>query len=218
MASKVARTEPTQPKILYLVDSESEKVRSELETSCRKLIFNFIEMKDNNSICTNRQSILQPSKNTITSIDTSRGTTLKASSVTSIASKGSSVDIIESSVDLLAMDNEVYVLENVDIASNLVPIELPANLKDNISQVELEDLRKLYNIEACAQVIKNEELSRIEVIMLHLRSYRNIAIYEDVEMLRERFVNFFGSIFADLMNACYPNERGDDLVSNMFTH
>lgn len=216
MASKLAISEPTQIKPHYLVDSDSETARSELEGTCRKLIFNFIEMKDSrHSLCEDRQSILHPSKNSVVNQDRPRGTTLGASSATDMASEGSSVDIIESSVDLLAMDSEVHISGDADDLSSLVPIELPSELRDSISQVELEDIRRLYNIEAGAQKIENKELTSVELIVLHLRSYRNIAQFEDTETLRIRFVGFFGSIFADLMAVCYPRER--NVVRYVFT-
>lgn len=217
MASKLA-TEPTQSKTLYLVDSESETARSELETSCRDLIFSFIEMKDSHSsICADRQSLLHPSKRSVVSPDRARGTTLAASSATDIASEGSSVDLVESSVDLLAMDNVTHISGDEESALSLVPVELPAELRDNMSQVDLEDLKKLYNIEACAEKLEKKELTTIELIVLHLRSYRNISRYEDMEALRIRFVGFFGSIFADLIAVCYPNRGERNVVSGVFT-
>ncbi|XP_064397839.1 uncharacterized protein LOC135344546 [Halichondria panicea] len=213
MASKLVSTEPTQRETPYLVDSQSEAARSDLESACRTLIFSFIKMKDSDPGCEDSQAILHPG--------IQRGTNLGASSSTDIASEGSSVDVTDSSVDLLTMENEVHISEDGDDIRRLVPTSLPNELRENLSQIQLEDLKKLYDIEAGAIKIESNELTTVEVVMLHLRSYRNIIKYEisDMEAFRTRFVGFFGSILADLVAAFYPN-RGeqnlDELISQDF--
>ena len=212
MASKLLSTEPTQRETPYLVDSESEAARSELESACRTLIFSFIKMKDSDQDpgCEDSQGILHPSNTGI-----QRGTNLGASSSTDIASEGSSVDITDSSVDLLTMENEVQISEDGDDLRCLAPTSLPNELRDNLSQIELEDLKKLYDIEAGALKIESNELTTVELVMLHLRSYRNIIKYEisDMEAFRVRFVGFFGSILADVVAAFYPNRGKQSVVS-----
>lgn len=197
MATKVVNT---NKEALYLVDSQTEADRSKLESTCKALI---VKMLDSDS---ERKLILTP--------DVERGTSLGASSSTDISTdQGSSVDVTEtdSSNDIVTMAKEVSTTKD-DL---LAPETLPDKLRDEIPHIVEEDLRNLYSFEAGARKLETKELTTVELIVMHLKSYRNIIKYElsDMEMLRGRFIGFFSSILADLLTeVCYPDKGSEPLV------
>ena len=215
MATKVVSTSSYEKETPDLVDSHKEAARIELESVCRTLIFSFINMKEGDlapsySDSPSAAHLLHPDKRSKLCGETKRGTKLGAVSSSDLdredQSEGSSVDLVDSSVDLVAMAEAVQVRGDEESVRELAPNTLPLEIRDNISKVEEEDLRKLYDIDAGVQKIRNNELSTIELVVLHLRSYRNVLKFEisDMETFKSRFVGYFGSILADLMEACYP--------------
>jgi len=215
MASKVVKELTGQT----LVDSQLESARIELETNCRSLIFTFINMKEDPSCSQNSvENLLRPRKTANTLKEAvMRGTDSGASKDKSESNEGSSVDItvsaMGSSVDLQEMDDSVHITDE-DIVKDVVPVCLPSDLRDDLAKVDEDDLKKLYDIKAGMEKIASGELSTVELIVLHARSYRNILQYDipDVETFRKRFVTYFGSIFADLIQTCYPNRTTQSVV------
>ena len=222
----------------FLVDSGAQAERTDLENTCKALIQSFIKMRDSRSSqvvpCQNPSEFLIHPSNTATSIPASlRGTGSSKFSTSSISdsssqthslasnssdSLGSSVDCPVDTSSLMrmadCMDVDGSHITTEDIRQ-LVPETLPKNLRENISQVEQGDLKELYDLKAGIQKVKDGQLSTVELIVLHWRSYQNIVHYElsDVESLRSRFLSYFGGIFADLVELCYPDRGPRRLVS-----
>lgn len=110
--------------------------------------------------------------------------------------------------------------EGVTIPSakeDVVPQALPREMRSKLSSVNKKDLERLYNVEEGVERVKDGSLTHVELIVLHWRSYRNILMYDlsDFQELRTRFLHFFSSIFADLVELYYPTpEARQGLVSS----
>lgn len=237
LLQQVRDQEPT-----FLVDSKTQAQRKDLENTCKTLIQSFIKMRDSRSsqvkLSQDPSDFLIHPSNTAASIPASlRGSgSSKLSTQSSISGSSSqtqslasdSSDSLGSSVDCpVDTSSLMRMADCMDVGGNhittgdirqLVPETLPKNLRENISQVEEEHLKELYDIRAGVQKIKDGQLSTVELIVLHWRSYQNIVHYElsDMESLQSRFLGFFGGIFADLVELCYPNRGPRRLVSCVY--
>ena len=124
--------------------------------------------------------------------------------------KESSVDVAGNRELLRAVDE----LEVDDVRgrlpSGLVPAALPSSLRGDPASVEQQHVSQMYDLQSAVRYVKEGVVAKQEVIALHLKSFRNILLYEfnDVELLQRRFRRFFASVFMDLVELCYP-DRGD---------
>ena len=83
----------------------------------------------------------------------------------------------------------------------VVPKTLPEHLKVKAQDITAEELSSLYDVHQGMSLVNSGTLSAIELVALHLRSYRNILDYDlvDYEALYERYCRVFSSIFSDLL-------------------
>lgn len=213
---------PTSPP--FLVDSNSQSLRTDLENTCRILIQNFIKMRGIRSTSSVQSKdpsdlLIGPGFSSPSSLAPIRG--MGFSKLSTSTSQGAhlltsdSSDSLASSVDkpintssLMEMADSMEISESrvtSDDIRQLVPETLPLSLRDNVSQVEEKDLERLYNIEAGYQKIEGGHLTAVELVIIHWRSYRNILLYElsDMEGLQLRFLGYFARIFSDLVRRCY---------------
>lgn len=88
---------------------------------------------------------------------------------------------------------------------NRVPQRLPEALRNNREEIKQDDLIRLYDIDTSMEQVEEGHLSTLDLITLHLRSYRNILEVQlsDVSELRHRFINYFSFIFIHLMDRCF---------------
>lgn len=95
-----------------------------------------------------------------------------------------------------------------------VPPYLPEELRDNPEHITQDKLLELYDINLSIDKVESGSLSTIDIISLHLRSYRNILDVQlsDVSGLRDRLYGYFNSIFTRLMEKCFRDRINNDAV------
>ena len=81
----------------------------------------------------------------------------------------------------------------------VIPKTLPEHLKSKASDITAEELSSLYDVQQGMSLLNNGTLSAIDLIVLHLRIFRNIMDLVDYEALYERYCSVFNSIFFDLL-------------------
>ncbi|XP_003383428.2 PREDICTED: uncharacterized protein LOC100636900 [Amphimedon queenslandica] len=96
-----------------------------------------------------------------------------------------------------------------------VPPYLPEELRDNPEHITQDKLLELYDINSSVDEVESGSLSTIDIITLHLRSYRNVLDVQlsDVSGLRERLYGYFNSIFTRLMEKCFRDRINNDAVA-----
>lgn len=97
---------------------------------------------------------------------------------------------------------------------NIVPKGLPASLRANAENIQPEDISKLYDIDSGVQRVEKGELSAVDLVTLHLKSYRNILDIElsDMDVFRHRFVRYFNEVFTEVIERCFKDREMDEVV------
>ena len=136
----------------------------------------------------------------------------------------------ESSVDVIDQKRKdlLRIVEKIDVhipeveggRSLAVPTTLPTKLRADPATVEQGDIAKLYDLPSAMQYVHDGELTEAEVVALHLKSFRNIILYElsDADQLKRRFIRFFAGLLMDLVELCYPNKGDSKLVRTLLYH
>ena len=95
-----------------------------------------------------------------------------------------------------------------------VPPYLPEELRDNPEHITQDKLLELYDINSSVDEVESGSLSTVDIISLHLRSYRNVLDVQlsDVSGLRERLYGYFNSLFTRLMEKCFRDRINNDAV------
>ena len=130
----------------------------------------------------------------------------------------------ESSVDPPSANKELFSLiyqvhESVPSRSNIpIPNKLPQNMREHPFLVRREDFDALYHIQDAVPSVEREELSRAELVMMYLRSFRNILENDlsSVEELWVRIIGHMGVVLADVLQLCYPTFGGTQLVCDIY--
>ena len=91
----------------------------------------------------------------------------------------------------------------------VVPPGLPEEVRARASDMNAESLATCYPLDHTEELVSNHTLTRLEVIQMHLCSYRNILELElsDLPDLHSRFVRFFNRVFTELMDRLYPGRK-----------
>ena len=97
----------------------------------------------------------------------------------------------------------------------VVPQGLPEELRAHASEMTAESLTEYYQVDQAVQMVSDKRLTRLELISLHLRSYKNILELElsDQPELNRRFVRIVNKVFTDLLSRLYNTISGKCPVS-----
>ena len=99
----------------------------------------------------------------------------------------------------------------------LVPEGLPTDLRQNSENIKCDDIRNLYDIDSGVHRVENGDISVLDLVTIHLRSYKNILDIElsDMSVFRGRFIRYFNEIFFEIIDRCMRERRGGgtDVVS-----
>lgn len=140
------------------------------------------------------------------------------------STKGPNNGFMESSVDPPSAEHEKIsqVIQEVhdcipsrdDIP---VPHELSPNMREHPFQLRKEDFGEFFHVEEAVMIFEKRELPRAELVMMYLRAFHNILEYDlgRVMELQKRMIRQLGTILADVLELCYPNLEGPQLVCNV---
>lgn len=127
---------------------------------------------------------------------------------------GKPADTSSSTSSLPQQDIAQGLIQHEPTGASSVPTHLPEDLRDNPEDITQERLLDLYNIDSAVQDVNTGTLSMIDLITLHLRSYRNILDVQlsDVEGLRVRLYGYFRTVFMRLMERCFQDRLNNETV------
>lgn len=93
----------------------------------------------------------------------------------------------------------------------VVPAGLPQEVRERASEMTAESLAECYNLDRAVKLVEERELTRLELVSMHLRSYRNVLDLElsDQSPLRSRFMCLLNRVFTYLLDRVYI-ARGDN--------
>lgn len=127
---------------------------------------------------------------------------------------GKPADTSSSTSSLPQQDIAQGLIQHEPAGASSVPTHLPEDLRDNPEDITQERLLDLYDIDTAVQDVNTGTLSMIDLITLHLRSYRNILDVQlsDVEGLRVRLYGYFRTVFMRLMERCFQDRSNNETV------
>jgi hypothetical protein len=93
-------------------------------------------------------------------------------------------------------------------ADNIVPDRLPEPLRNHPEDIKPQDIKGLYDIDTGVRQVEQGNLSALDLISLHLRSYRNILEIElgDLQLFRQRILHYLNEVFTETLDRCF-NDR-----------
>ena len=100
-----------------------------------------------------------------------------------------------------------------------VPQGLPQEIRAHASEMNAESLAECYRLDHAVELVSEQKITRLELISMHLCSYRNILELElsDQPELTQRFVLLVNKVFTDLLNRLYGTS-GKSPVSIAIIH
>lgn len=102
----------------------------------------------------------------------------------------------------------------VEHPAGVVPPGLPEELLANAPDMNAQLLASQYDVDRAVKLVSENKLSRLQVISLHLHSYKNILELElsDIPHLRARFEHLFARVFTELLDSLFPKRGLDESV------
>lgn len=100
------------------------------------------------------------------------------------------------------------------MVADIVPDHLPDPLRTNAADIHADQISNLYDIDQGVAQVAEGSLSTLDLITLHLRSYRNILDLQlsDIPALRNRFIRFFNGVFTELLDKLFANRQDSSVV------